>query len=496
MSRASTLQAGLMLRAPWQWRRNDGSLWALRLHGALAVLAVGTPALALLLWTPARLAWPLVGLLGLCSVVGLFIHQFAALLRLDHPHAAHAVPGHRSAVRLAALLAWLAGVALCAMVTALVATLVWQANARAGLAAALAAATVMLLVAAAYRWWWLWVLIGVLPTSMAIPGWSGAVVKAASWAHGVWQGQPLTVTLLVLVAQGLALVGLFGHGDAAHVRSYAQRERLRLSAAHSRSGKATPLSALGRWGEWPGRPLQRLSDAWLARLCARARPTVASVMARAEVVLYMNQHWVRHLAMVAFVQVLLVACMALVVAWAGVTPATLFKHGQIGISIGLASMALSSLLGVPGALWHSRREQALLMLLPGMPQGQALNRTLARRQAQHSLLIWSATLPGFVLVAWFGAAPEILAFALVVLPLLAWMWRDASRLQPPRPALAAWPHALCLLAGALSMALLRWQPVAWLPWLAVVLGLTAALLRWRWKSLAMLPQALPAGRLG
>jgi hypothetical protein len=493
---AAAHQASLMLRAPWQWRRNDGSLWARRLYEAITVLAFGGPALAVLIWTPARLAWPVLSLLGLCAAVGLFVHQFAALLRLDHPHAAHAVPGHRNAVRLAALVAWLAGVGLCAAATALMATLVLQIPARAGLAAALAAGTVMLLVAAAYRWWGLWVVWCIVPTSMAIPGWSGIVVKAFSWAHGIWLAQPLTVTATVLVAQALALVGLFGHGDAAHARDYAMRERWRVNATAGLVGKATPLAALGRWGEWLGRPLQRLSDAWLARVCVGARSTPASVMARAEVVLYANQHWVRHLAMAGFVQAVLVICMALVTAWVGVTPATMLEHGQMGISIGLASMCLSPLLGVLGALWHSRREQALLMLLPGMPQGPALNRVLATRQAFHGLLIWSATLPGFALAAWFGATPEMLAFPLVVLPLLAWSWRDASRLQQPRPALAAWPHALCLLAGALSLGLLRWQPAAWGPWLAAVLGLTAVLLCWRWQRLASLPQALPAGRLG
>ncbi|MBK6469297.1 MAG: hypothetical protein IPF94_00835 [Betaproteobacteria bacterium] len=499
MSQATALQAGLMLQAPWSWRRNNGSLWALRLWTALTLLLVGAPALSALLWAPPRQAWLVIGVLGLAVVVGLYIMQFAALLRLDHPHAAHAVPGHRSAVRLAALLPWAAGVLLYGLAAAVVSALVFAADARAvmamGLAAGLAAATVMLLVAAAYRWWWMWVVMSMLPTSMAIPGWSGLVVRAFSWASGVWQAQSLGLTALLLLAQGLALVSLFGQGDAAHADAYARRERLRQTLAANSVGQATPMAALGRWGEWLGRPLQRLSDAWLSRVCAAARPTAASVMARAEVVLYTNQHWVRHLAVVVFVQGLLLACMALVVAWVDVPLAQMLKHGHMGISIGLMSLCVSPVLGVHTALWHSRREQALLLLLPGMPQGRVLNHLLARRQAQHCLLLWASSLPGFVLVGWLGGTPEVMAFPLVELPLLAWLWRDTSRLQQPQ-AISAWPYGLCVLLGVLAMALLRWQPAAWWPLVLAVPGLTAVLLRWRWQRLASLPQALPAGRLG
>jgi len=499
MSHATTLQAGLMLQAPWLWRRNNGSLWALRLWTALTVLLVGAPVLTVLLWAPPRLAWPVTAVLGLCAVVGLYIMQFAALLRLDHPHAAHAVPGHRSAVRLAALLPWAAGVLLYGLAAAVVAALVFQADARAvmttGLAAGLVAATVMLLVAAAYRWWWMWVVLSLLPASMGIPGWSGMVVKAFIWAHGAWQAQAPGLTALLLVAQGLALASLFGHGDAAHAEAYARRERLRQTLAANRTGKATPVAALGRWGEWLGRPLQALCNAWLLRLCADARPTVASVMARAEVVLYTNQHWLRHLAVAVFAQGLLLACMALVVAWVDVPLAQMLKHGHMGISIGLMSLCVSPVVGLHTALWHSRREQALLLLLPGMPQGRVQNHLLARRQLQQCLLLWASTLPGFVLVGWLGHAPEVLALPLVVLPLLAWLWRDVSRLQQPQ-TLSAWPYGLSLLLGVLAVLLLRWQPAAWWPLLLGVLGLTAALLRWRWQRLASLPQALPAGRLG
>ena len=53
----------------------------------------------------------------------------------------------------------------------------------------------------------------------------------------------------------------------------------------------------------------------------------------------------------------------------------------------------------------------------------------------------------------------------------------------------------CVVAGALSMALLdAWPDAVW-TWAAAVLLLTAGLLAWRWRRLDRFSPALPAGRL-
>jgi len=495
MKASAWRQAPLMLLAPWQWRRNDGKPWVRRLSDALWLLLLGAPAVAALWWKPPLAAWTSVGvcaLLGLTFVWGL---QFSALQRLDHPHAAHTVPGHTRALRTAALGLWLAIVALCGGVSALGAWMLLGHGLRVGLVVAVGVGTLLLLLALAIRWWWVWIALSVGPTFLGVAAWRNLVFGSWAWMQQQWQAQPLAVTLGVLLLQGLWLQDLFGSGDAGHARAYASRERFRKITAASAAGQKPVLAAYGRWGEWLGLPWQRLSDAWLAHACRRATVGPRSVMARAEIVLHGSQHWVRHLSTALMVQAVVVLCFVLTISLTGLDVTVLLEGGRVGISIGLTSMALTAVMSLPGALWQSRREQALLMLLPGMPQGVALNRALAWRQMRHCLWVWASLLPALSAMVWAGKGLTTLAFIAIALPMSAWLWRDVSRQRAARPAGAFGPVMLCVLAGAASMALLTRQPDALLPWAAGVLLLTASLLVWRWRRLLRLPQALPAGRL-
>lgn len=441
-------QARVLMLAPWQWRRNDGSLWALRLYAVLSVLLLVLPAGAALWWMPLRAAAAVVGVLAFLAVVLCWAVQLGAWLRLDHPHVAHAVPGHSGALRVATVGLWLGLVALCGL-TAAVGGWLLDGGAYLGLAVALGAATTLFLLALAVRWWWLWLPLSLGPAFMGEPTWRGWVVGTGLGLQRLWQAQPWTVTLAVLLLQALLLPLVFGRGDGRHARAYAARERMRRIAADGTAGHKPMLAAYGRWGEWLGQPWQRLADAWLAQVCRRAQPTPRSAMARAEVVLHGPQHWVRFLSTGLLVQVTVALCLWVTVRMTGTQLPVLLEGGHVGISIGLTSMALSAVMTLPAALWHTRREQALLALLPGVPQGAALSRALAWRQLRQCLWTWVVMLP-----------------------------------------------ALCLVAGGLSaFALSRW-PGAWLPWLLAVLALTAGLLAWRWRRMAELPQALPAGRLG
>jgi hypothetical protein len=214
------------------------------------------------------------------------------------------------------------------------------------------------------------------------------------------------------------------------------------------------------------------------------------------VVLHGPQHWVRFLSTGLLVQGLVAACLLVTVGLTGASLQGLLDGGHVGISIGLTSMALSAVMTLPAALWHSRREQALLVLLPGMPQGAVLSRAVAWRQLRQGLWTWAVILPALATMLWAGHEKSVLTYLAVALPVSAWMWRDASRLREARPSAAVGPMLLCLVAGGLSAFLLSRWPAAWLPWLLVVLVLTAGLLAWRWRRMASLPQALPAGRLG
>ena len=113
-------QAAAQLRAPWQWRRNDGLLWALGLYGLVLLPLLVLPSLAALVWLPWPGAWAAVAVLAGLGLVLLWGQQVSALLRLDHPHTARLVPGHADALRRTALGLWLGlALALCLVGTAL-----------------------------------------------------------------------------------------------------------------------------------------------------------------------------------------------------------------------------------------------------------------------------------------------------------------------------------------------------------------------------------------
>ena len=489
-----------MLRAPWQWRRNDGSLWAWQLYGALTVLIFAVPAIGVLLWLPPRAAWASIGGLALIGLTALWGQQFVGLQRLDHPHAAHTVPGHARALRSTAIGLWAALAALVGVVVALGAAL-WLEDAelatvwRSGLAAMLGAGALLLFVAAALRWWWLWVLAGAVPALMGAGLWRFIVFDTWHLMQPLWQAQPLGVTLVSLAVLGLLLSTLFGRGDAAHATDYQRRERVRRALAASPGDPNAGLAAYGRWGQWLSKPGQALADAWLRRAVARAHPGRGSVMARAEVVLHGHHHWLRQLFTLLFVQACVGLGLLLAAAFSGVKLGVMLEHGRLGLAIGVGVMAFGAVLNLPGALWASRREQALLVLLPGMPQGAALNRSLAWRQWRHCGVLWLALAPGVGTVLWAGLAPHALAFVGMALPLSAWLWRDHARMRAGRPVATVMALALFPVLGMLSMLLLSRHPAALWPWVMAVLGVTAALLAWRWQVLPRLPQALPVGRL-
>lgn len=492
-------QAARLLLAPWQWRRNGQAAWLFVLSSAVVPLSLSSMALVAWKWMPPQAAWVAIAVLALTLLVLFWGQQIAALWLLDHPHAAHAVPGHQRALRATAVGLWGALVLLGGLAAGLATALRGgdglHTSLHTGLAAALAVATALLLVAVATRWWWAWLPLWAAGTLAVAGPWQQAVRTPWGWALQIWQGQPLALSVVLLGLQALVLGGLFGRGDARHAHGYARRAHWRRLSAASVAGQKPTLAAYGRWGERLGRPWQHLTDAWLARVCRQASARPASVMARADIVLHGVQHWVRQLATLVLVQALLALIVTATLFWAPVDPVAFITHGQIGITIGLTSMAMGAVISLPGALWQSRREQSLLMLLPGMPQGVALNRAVAWRQLRHCLWTWLALLPLAAAMVWAGMGQAVAAFSLWVLPMAAWMWRDPARLQAPRPSAGLLPVLLCLLGGALVTWMLRWQPGLLLPWvLLVVLG-SLGLLAWRWRGLARRPQALPAGRL-
>ena len=493
MNAALRTQVGLMLKAPWQWRLNQGRLQAnagYAFWGLFMALVVALPPLLL----PRPVAWIAVGVLACMMLLVLWALQFSALLQLDHPHAAHFVVGHGRALRTAALGLWLLGVVVACVFLVLTMGLA-RSDVLSWPLLALAAGAALLTLAMALRWWGLWLVMWVPFPLLDQPAVLAALKPWGVALRELWQTQPVFWALLGLLLMATMLSHLFGRADSAHARAYAGRERLRKVAMASTVGQKTGLAAFGRWGEVLGSPFQRMADAWLAHVTKRARPHLGSVMARADVVLYGGLHWVRHVGAIVVVQAVLLIVLYGLMRTVGADKHDWFRGSYFGLFIGLSSMSAAPLMGLHGSLWGSRREQALLVLLPGMPQGAALNRALARRQLMHYLLAWAAVLPAFIGLAWLGQAPHLWAFVGTALPLAAAQWRDVSRLRAPGPIAALLPFLLMMAVVLPSMLLLSRQPTLLLPWALSMMVIATALLWWRGRRLSQWPQALPAGRL-
>lgn len=490
-----------MLQAPWQWSRNEGQLWMYWV-GAITLVFIlvaggssvaGQPLLPGAPWLLGVLLWTAVGLAALL----VWTVQFSGFLRLDHPHAARFVPGHRRALRAAALGTWLAISGLAGLLAALlpVPGLGW----RYALLLFLIAALALLWVAVSLRWAWCWLLLWPAVLVFEQPVVRAALRPVSTFVQACWVEVPALCVLVALPAMGWVLSSLFGRANGAHASAYASREHLRKAMRGAYAGQRLEAPAHGAMdGVLQLQFLRRwAANAWLARIVHNAKPQRASVMSRAALVLYGHAHWVSQASaglLLAMFGGVLAAVLHFALGLWTVAPMT----EQLVISlVAMASSAVGGWLWVtPGALWSSRREQALLMLLPSMPQGVALNRAIAWQQIKYCAVSLLAVAPILAVATWWTGMTHALGFAGAAILLGFLLWRDVSHARAPQLSSTMAMPALWLVLGLLFMLFLRWQPALLLPWALGLLALTAALLAWRWRRLAQWPQALPAGRLG
>jgi hypothetical protein len=212
-------------------------------------------------------------------------------------------------------------------------------------------------------------------------------------------------------------------------------------------------------------------------------------------VLHGNQHWLYQLMTTALIVAIVLLSGALVsrfveLSWHSLLP------GALGMGIGIASMGFNPSFALPTLLWHSRREQALLCLLPAMPRGAVLNRAVARMQLRDGLVAWAVTSLALVALGIAADSTWLLCLPLAALPVTVLnLTRRYATLRPPHTMTPLWPVLAFLMVAALFAALVRWAGVPlWLLAVAVP-ALSAALLAWRWRALGAAPAALPAGRL-
>ena len=216
-----------------------------------------------------------------------------------------------------------------------------------------------------------------------------------------------------------------------------------------------------------------------------------NALARAELGLGANTHWVMQVvnASATFAVLALVAlCAGLI--WGN----TLGMLTSLIPLLILGFIAFAPLETRRIALRFTVKEQSLMLLLPGMPQGVDLNRALAKRHLVQSLGSWLAMTVVVLCVPWSERAlPLAWALSLLTLPILPVVIQDWSRVTQ----LTLWQGLNLVLRDVLLM------PVALValyfldvpvPWLVVVSGtffvVSAA---WRWKRLAGFAQAFPVG---
>lgn len=481
----NTAQLSQTLLASWR-QRDRSSPWGRWLIAALVVL----PSAASLAFLEGPMRWGIA-----VAVVLLVIHigwmVVSANLQVQNdPAAARFVPGHVRALQEAALLGWV----LCTAASTLLMWLVvpapflsWQA-----LLLGNAAAAVFSLWSS--RFWWLWFMAVFWAPLL---GAFGETVRAPlQAAQPLWAGHTDVLLVVGLLLLSTLVPAVFGHGDDRHRRSHDRLRRMQEVQRMFQEGRqATPVQAFAS--------LERFSSPFVAAISAWRRHVLrtadnrrlGSVMARAELVLHANQHWTYQLLTAASLVVGLALTFAVVIAWTSVPLAEMVKHGAFGMSIGLASMAVNPTLARP-MLWQTRREQALLRLLPAMPQGSALNRAVAWIALRHALL--AALLASLVIIPLCAATSQ---WGLLWLPVMAvpWSVRTATRspasMRPPTGLTSALPVlAFYLCAGLAYVGTERLG----LPMTPLALGLLAATAAWgayRWRQLARQPAALPAGRL-
>ncbi|PZP30715.1 MAG: hypothetical protein DI603_14430 [Roseateles depolymerans] len=478
-----------ILLAPWQqldpatrWPRR--LIWACALVGTIVIVAL-TQRVSLRLAVAAGLADLLLQFL--------WVMLASSLTEQNHPTLARLAPGHRQQLLRVTMGGWLT-------VSGLGTLLLW-----AGLPPLpFSLATLWLVHSAlgvylfwAVRQWQLWLLSWLLPSLFFSLNLGHRLQPLWQSLAQLWQGQPVLCGLLAAALLATLLAHGLGRGDARHRANYELFTRMRRAMRGQRGGPSTGFAAWGRPGEWLTAPVERAMAFWLHRSLTSATPARASVMRRAEIVLHGSQHWLRQGLTVLLILAFVGLCLGVAGMLAGPHFGKNWKSGAFGMAIGLMSMGINPAFMLPAMLWHSRREQALLRLLPGMPQGKSLNRAVARLQLRHTLTAWLLCTTGLVVLALAADHVETLALGVAALPVcVAWPLSAPACMRAPGSYSATVPIGLYIVLMVGVLWLNQSDGVPMLAMAAVSLALSIAAGVWRWRRLLAAPTALPAGRLG
>lgn len=477
-------------QAPWarvllalvQQRRNQGAVWPLLVLLGL----VCVPALAGIVLAPPP--WPWLGASVLCMpLFGAWVWFLLSLVQQNHPSAARLVPGQLRALRLVLWGAWLVFTALAA--------LLGSAFGHAWIAAT-GAALLMLLLTWIVRMPLLGFLFWLVPATSA--HWGHTPVVAALLRSITAAGQSeldgiARAALLVLLAAVLTSpFALLRAGGTRHAAAYRRRTR-QIAVIRTGGGDPTRWRGSGSVvGEWLGEGATGLYRRWLGRVSAQRS---GALLPRALLGLGPAIHWTGQLGQALTFGA--VAALVMFVLWQANASTQSVPVAAWGLSIGVLTFAVNVALQARAAIHGTRREQALMMLLPGMPQGRTLNIGLARRLSVQFMCSWLLGVLACVLLLPLGSTQGgwFATYAAACLPIAALLWTDWSRIQAPTamssivPVLVVMPLTLCAIAAQAWLGVPAWLCVAGFAVAAVLLVARRA---WR---LSGAPSAFPAGRL-
>lgn len=479
----ATSRYSQVLLAFWRQRDPDAPLGR-RLVTALLVL-IGMAGLIAL---PPEMGWLLMAGMLLLVGLGVWLAVCGSLQEQNHPAAARTVPGHLRTLKRAALLGW----ALC---TGLSTLLLWAIfpPGDVGPILLLSCGFIAVFLLWSARMVWLWLLLTLL--SPLLGAFAGSLAPAVRALAALWNEHTAAMLVAGLLAQAALVTLAFGAGDAGHHDRHARQTVMRNAMRMQLDGRQANAAVWGRPIEWLTRPFGLIAEAWQRRLLARAdNRDPSNVMARAALVLHGIQHWLYQLMGLAALSTIVLVAFAAVSHFIQV-PLKTFLPGAFGMGVAIASMGFNPGFALPTALWQSRREQALLCLLPGMPRGAALSRAVAAGHLRNAAAAWLGT--SLVLVALGIAADNrwLLCLPLAALPVMAVnLTRRPAAMRAPQVLTTMWPVlAFFAVTGLLYGLSQLGVPLALLA--VGVTALSAAMLAWRWRALAHAPAALPAGRL-
>ena len=489
-----------ILASPWQQQRNPRS--ALAFWGVLALWLL-VPA-GLYGWNELKIAQRVVvaipdadhrlvvamhhnSVVSAMTILSMWV-AFAwfmlvnNVLRQNHPTFASLVPGHVARLRAALLVAWAATILAAAVGPGFMldAPLDW----------ALGAAVLLPLMAAAQRWPVLWLVLLAGPWALAMSSIRHEKDGLADILSSAWHRDTWLVAAIVLTAGALALVALVREKGRDTRTLYEAGRAFGRFFARPQFGCANEPNHLPRPYLW-----------WMNRLLARRD---SPVMSRVLLGLGSAIHWTTRMRDAVYFATVAVILSAVVVGLSAVLGRGL---GEVlpWLAFGLLTGASTPALQATARLHRTQKEQALLVLLPGVPRGARLNRWLGWQMSALFVLsaLWGCALAGTLDAFAEALSPGAVArsgatitqaIAAVLLPQVAWQWRRWARLS----GASGWeslPSMTPFLLGGVVLVLHTWAGVSYLA-VAVAFALAAlAWGAWRWWRMGSEPTALPVGRL-